>query len=526
MNAPLRHKLKHLPLGPGVYHFKDAAGELLYIGKAKSLKKRVSSYFVKSHPDEKTRLLVRAIADVEVITTKTETEAFLLEASLIRQHKPPYNIDLKESAGRYAYLKMTDEEFPRLVVARNADDKKDGTIFGPYASAAVRREAQYLARTTFKLRTCRKLPKRACLLYHINLCDAPCIKNISKADYQANVKKAEEFLRGNTGELKKQLEAEMKRFAGEMKYEQAKVRRDQIAAIEGLQERQAIDLPKGYDQDVFAYVVTPERMIVQSFNVVQGLVSGKKEFTAQSDDFSEFLRRYYDANAIPEEVIIPERLDDQESLAAYLSERKGRKVAITVPQKGSKKDLLELLQQNLEISAKVGNAVLYELQQTLNLPTLPRCIEMFDISHLGGTEIVASMVQFVDAQPHKNEYRKFKMYTVRDNDDFASMREVVGRRYKRILAEGKKLPDLIVVDGGRGQLSSALSVLQDLGVTTPLIALAKREEEIYTVGRRFPVRLSKQSESLKLLQRIRDEAHRFAITYQRKRRSMRLANRK
>lgn len=525
MNSALHHAIKHLPLGPGVYHFKDASGALLYIGKAKSLKKRVSSYFAKNHPDEKTRLLVREIASVEIITTKTEVEAFLLEASLIRQYKPPYNIELKESAGRYAYLKMTNEEFPRLVVARNAEDKKDGTIFGPYASAATRREAQYLARTTFKLRTCRKLPKQACLLYHIHLCDAPCIKNISKEDYNANVKKAEEFLRGNIGDLKKQLEAEMKTFAAGLRYEQAKVRRDQITAIEGLQERQAIDLPKGYDQDVFAYVVTPEKMVVQSFNVIQGLVSGKKEFTVQRGDLSEFLRRYYDSNPIPEEIIVPEPLEDGEALAAYLSERRGKKAVITVPQKGSKKELLELLQQNLEISAKVGNAVLYELQQTLNLPTLPKCIEMFDISHLGGTEIVASMVQFVDAQPDKNEYRKFKMRTVRDNDDFASMREVVARRYKRILAEKKKLPDLIIVDGGRGQLSSALGVLQDLGVTTPLIALAKREEEIYTVGRRFPVRLSKQSESLKLLQRIRDEAHRFAITYQRKRRSMKLAGR-
>lgn len=525
MTPKLRAQLQKLPTSPGVYHFKDASGALLYIGKAKSLKKRVGSYFSKHHTDDKTRLLVAATAEVEIITTKTEVEALLLEASLIKKYKPPYNIDLKESSGRYAYLKMTDEEFPRLVVARTAEDKKDGKVFGPYTSAATRREAQYLARTTFKLRTCRKLPKRACLLYHINLCDAPCIGNISKEEYAQNVKKAEEFLRGNVGELQKELKQEMKELAKERKYEQAKVRRDQIAAIAGLQERQAIDVPKGYDQDVFAYVATPEKMVVQSFNVVQGLVSGKKEFTTQRNDFSEFLRRYYDTHAIPEEIIIPQQLEDAAALEAYLSERKGKKVAITVPQRGSKKDLLALLQQNLEVSAKVGNAVLYELQQALNLPTLPNCIEMFDISHLGGTDIVASMVQFTDAQPNKNEYRKFRMRTVKDNDDFASMREVIARRYKRIMAEGKKLPDLIVVDGGRGQLSSALSVLQDLGITTPLIALAKREEEIYTVGRRFPVRLSKQSEGLKLLQHIRDEAHRFAITYQKKRRSMRLAGR-
>lgn len=522
MNQTLRNAITKLPASPGVYQFWNASGALLYIGKAKSLKKRVSSYFSKTHSDDKTRLLVQEIADVDIITTKTEVEAFLLEASLIQQHKPPYNIDLKESAGRYAYLKMTAEEFPRLVVARNEQEKKDGKIFGPYTSAATRREAQYLARTTFKLRTCRTLPKRACLLYHINLCDAPCINNISKTAYAENVKKAEEFLRGNTGELQAQLEAEMKEFARNLQYEQAKTRRDQIAAIAGLRERQAIDLPKGYDQDVFAYVITPEKMVVQVFNVVRGLVGGKKEFSARSNDFGEFLRRYYDDRPIPAEIIVPKKIADQSSMAAYLSERRGKKVTITVPQKGSKKDLLHLLEQNLAMSAKVGNAVLYELQQALNLPHLPQTIEMFDISHLGGTDIVASMVQFSDAQPNKNQYRKFRMRTVRDNDDFASMREVVARRYKRLIAEKKPLPDLIVVDGGRGQLSSAVRVLQDLGVTTPVIALAKREEEVYTVGRRFPVRLSKQSAALQLLQRIRDEAHRFAITYQRKRRSMRL----
>jgi excinuclease ABC subunit C len=525
MNTALRAKIKNLPTGPGVYHFKNASGALLYIGKAKSLKKRVASYFAKRQVDDKTKLLVAEIADVDIITTNTETEAFLLEASLIRKNKPPYNIDLKESSGRYAYLKMTNEEFPRLVVARTAQDKKNGTIFGPYTSAATRREAQYLARTTFKLRTCRTLPKRACLLYHINLCDAPCIGKISKQEYNDNVKKAEEFLRGNVSELKARLKKEMKDLAEKKHYEQAKVRRDQITAIAGIAERQTIDLPKGYDQDVFAYISTAEKMIVQLFNVVGGLVSGKKEFNATRNDFSEFLRRYYDAHPIPEEIITNAQLEDQAALAAYLSERRGGKATITIPQKGSKKDLLDLLQQNLEMSAKVGSAVLYELQQALNLPTLPKHIEMFDISHLGGTDIVASMVQFTDAQANKSEYRSFRMRTVRDNDDFASMREVVARRYKYLLAEGKPLPDLIIVDGGRGQLSSALGVLQDLGVTTPLIALAKREEEIYTVGRRFPVRLPPQSEGLKLLQRIRDEAHRFAITYQKKRRSMRLAGR-
>ena len=243
------------------------------------------------------------------------------------------------------------------------------------------------------------------------------------------------------------------------------------------------------------------------------------------------MRRYYENNEIPEEIILPRELADGEALAEYLSKVSGRKIIITVPQKGAKKELLNLLQQNLEISARVGNAVLMELQQALNLPAVPRVMEMFDISHTGGKEIVASMVQFTDGQPNKSGYRKFKIRTVKDNDDFASMREVVRRRYERLSSKDaikersrtplkgvRLLPDLIIVDGGRGQLSSALGVLQELGINVPLIALAKKNEEIYTVGKRFPVRLSKTSEALKLVQRIRDEAHRFAINFHRQRR--------
>jgi len=514
----LINKIKNLPVSAGIYQFKDKSGNLLYIGKAKSLKKRVSSYFNKNHQDAKTGELVKKIADVEVIVTKNEVEAFLLEASLIRRNQPPYNIDLKGSIGRYAYLKITDEKFPRVVVARNQMDLKDGKVFGPYTSAVARREAQYWANSILKLRTCKKLPKQACLLYHLNLCSAPCIKKISEAEYEDNIKKAIKFLRGDIKELKEILEREMKEFSTAQKYEQAKLRRDQIMALERLTERQNVDLPKGYDQDVINCLMTPREMVVQMFNVVKGLVSGRKEFRLANSDISEFLRRYYENNPVPVEIILPQKIEDARVLAEYLSQLSKRKVIFTVPQKGVKKELLNLLRQNLEISARAGNAVLLELQKALNLPVLPRVIEMFDISHTGGKEIVASMVQFVDGQSNKSQYRKFKIKTVKDNDDFASMREVVGRRYRGLLAGKKPLPDLIIVDGGRGQLSTALGVLQELGVNTPLIALAKKNEEIYTVSRRFPVRLPKTSEALKLVQRIRDEAHRFAITFHRQRR--------
>jgi len=522
MQKELKEKIKKISEKPGIYQFRDIQDNLLYIGKAKSLKKRVGSYFSKKHEDLKTNKLVKKVKDIEVITTKNEVEALILEASLIRKYKPPYNIDLKESSGRYACLKITDEKFPRVVVARNEKDKQDGKIFGPFTSAISRREAQYYVNSILKLRTCNKLPKIACLLYHIHLCSAPCIKKISVEKYQDNVKKAEKFLKGDINELKKELEIEMRGLSDDLKYEQAKVVRDQILAISRLQEKQNINLPKRYDQDVINYINTPKEMVLQLFNINKGLISAKHEFRAGSNNISEFLRRYYDDHDIPEEIIIPEKLSDAGVLEKYLSMLKKRRVVITVPKQGNKLALLNLLKQNLEISARVGNAVLSELQTALNLPKMPNIIEMFDISHTGGEEIVASMVQFSSGQPNKSAYRKFKMRTVKDNDDFKSMREVVGRRYSRLLEEKKQLPDLIIVDGGRGQLSSALAVLRELGLNIPLISLAKREEEVYTVGRRFPVRLSKKSEGLKLLQRIRDEAHRFAITFHRQRRSKKL----
>ncbi|MFA6551811.1 MAG: excinuclease ABC subunit UvrC, partial [Patescibacteria group bacterium] len=434
-------KIKKLPFAPGVYQFYDENAKLLYVGKAKSLKKRVSSYFNKkttrlptrqeNQENKKTEELVERIFDIEIITTKNEVEALLLEASLIKKYQPPYNIDLKSGSGRYAYLKITGEKWLRIVTARNQKDLKTGKIFGPFVSAAARRETQYQANSILKLRTCNILPKQACLLYHLNLCSAPCINNISEADYANNVKLAEKFLRGDNKELKETLAREMKEFSAARKYEQAKLRRDQILALEQIRGKQNIDLPKGYDQDVINYIVTPREMIIQMLNVVKGLVSGRKEFyldltpspspcQGEGGEISEFLRRYYENNDIPEEIILPRKLDDAKALADYLSTLGERKVIFTIPQKGAKKELLDLLRQNLEISARVGNAVLRELQQALNLPALPRVIEMFDISHTGGKEIVASMVQFIDGQANKNGYRKFKIKTVFDNDDFAS----------------------------------------------------------------------------------------------------------
>jgi len=528
--------IKKLTTSPGIYQFIDKKGEVLYIGKAKNLKKRVSSYFAKKHLDVKTNELVKRIVNLKIVATKNELEAFLLEASLIKKNKPPYNIDLKEGSGRYAYLQITNEVFPRIVTARTSATAKSGKIFGPYTSSQTRREAQYLANTTFKLRVCKTLPKQACLLYHINLCSAPCIKKITPAEYDGNIKKAAEFLKGDIKNLIEKLKLEMSDYARDLKYEQAKIRRDQITAIERISDKQNIDLPKNYDQDVFNFVVVNSEILINAFNIKKGLISGIKEYVIKNnvhlstandryaDVLSEFIRRYYDSHFIPDEIILPIKLKEAIILEKYLSSLKNKKVILTIPKQGGKKELLNLLWKNLEMNSKAENSVLYELQQKLNLPHLPVTIEMFDISHTSGTEIVASMVQFKDGRSNTNAYRRFKIKTVKDNDDFASMREVVSRRYKYLLNEGKEMPDLIIVDGGRGQLTAALGVLRTMGVTVPLVALAKKKEDIYTVGRRFPVKLNKISPALRLMQRIRDEAHRFAITFHRQRRSKKMLN--
>ena len=537
MSIP-RKKIAALPIKPGVYQFKDARGNLLYIGKAKSLKKRVSSYFnnkTRKQENNKTNELVKKIKEVEVITTKNEMEALLLEASLIKRNQPPYNIDLKGSSGRYAYLKITAEKHPRVAVARNQSDLRDGKVFGPYTSAAARKQAQYWASAILAAQPGDHWPPPSHLLRQLKAGGLASGKNLTEEELAANRKKAEQFLRGNIQELTSALAQEMKQFSQTIKYEQAKLRRDQLFALAKMGEPQNIDLPKGYDQDVFAYLVTRDGIIVQLFNVKRGVISGRQELhlspsplslvrRGDRSEVSEFLRRYYERHEIPEEIIVPQKLADQSVLERYLSKLKGKKVKIFIPRQGSKKELLDLLRQNLAISVRVGNAVLSELKKILNLPNIPRVIEMFDISHTAGKEIVASMVQFVDGQPNKSAYRKFKIKTVAGNDDFASMREVVRRRYQRLSEEKKYLPDLIIVDGGRGQLSAAAGILRELKISVPLIALAKKEEEIYLARRRFPLRLSKTSEALKLLQRIRDEAHRFAVSFHRQRRSKAFLN--
>ena len=502
-----------LPHAPGCYLFSDSAGTIIYVGKAKDLKKRVTSYFTKKDHDAKTRNLVAAIDSVDVMVTKTETEAFLLENNLIKKHQPKYNIDLKD-AKRFAYIELTKDAFPRIGIARRLK-REDANYFGPFVSAAERDEIIRIIRRIFLLRSCKRLPKRACLRYHMHTCSAPCVGAVSRDEYGQAVEKATALLKGKSGELLAKLKTEMAQASSDMEYEKAIMLRNQIAAIERLAERQHVERPRKTDQDVLGYAVSDDQVYLMVFSVEKGLLSDKQEYSFENrEDFlDEFLVQYYTDRAPPSELILPHGVD--EALAGYLSERKGKQVRITVPKIGEKKKLLELVDINIGHSFLKNDLKVKDLQSALDLPEPPGVVECFDISHLSGTAMVGSMVRFVNGRPEKKNYRRFKIRTVEGIDDFASIAEVVRRRYRRLIAEESPMPDLVVIDGGKGQLAAALSALQELGCDLPVIALAKREEEVYVPGETLPRRLDEKGMALRYLQEIRDEAHRFAITYNR-----------
>ncbi len=515
MAEALRKKIRELPASPGVYRFMNAQGKIIYIGKAKSLKKRVSSYFAKKHVD-KTALLVREISDLDFLVTDTEVEALILEASLIRQHKPLYNIDLKDGV-RYAYLKITNEPFPRLLTVRKMEKDK-AKYFGPYTDGTSRENSARLLRSTFKIRTCgAKLPNRACLQLYIGNCDAPCINNISKEDYQRSVDAVASVLKGKTKMVVRQLEQEMAVYARDKRYELARSRRDQIRSLHQFSQRQKIAMYRSYNEDVLHFVDTGKQTYIQLFRVEKGQVGGKQEFLFDSgpEVVESFIRQYYSTNEIPDALIVPTRLADHNLIEAYLTKLKGKKVSVFVPKVGQKKKLLDMVYRNVLYATEQEDQALIHLRDALHLTGVPYVIECFDISTILGEYTVASMVQFRGGVPDKDNYRRFKIKTVAGQDDFAAMAEVVRRRYRRLLDEKKDLPHLIIIDGGRGQLNAAWNVLQELQLHIPVIGLAKREEEIYRVEALEPLSLPKTNKGLQLLQRIRDEAHRFAITYHR-----------
>ncbi len=373
-----------------------------------------------------------------------------------------------------------------------------------------------MARRVFKVRTCSKPPRRKYSWPEFRRQLAPGSEKMTEEMYLENVKKVEELLRGKTSDLIARLKVEMGQYAREQKYELAAVARNQLTALEALSQRQRVQLQKKYNQDVINYARAGGGMVAQIFNINRGIISGRKEFRLKSSEgLNKFVVQYYYDADIPEEIILPEKLDEQNLVARYLEKKAGRRVKITVPQKGDKKKLLQLLYENILVQLKVGDSALLELQNKLSLPSLPQVIECFDVSNLGESFLVGSMVQFRDGKPDKDNYRRFKIKTVRGQSDYDSMREIVYRRYYRLKLESALLPDLVIVDGGKPQLTAALSAMRELALQIPVIALAKRQEEIFVVGVKWPIRLTRKSAALKMLQRVRDEAHRFAVKYHR-----------
>lgn len=544
-STTLQAKLQHLPTQPGVYIFRDAAGEIIYVGKAKSLRARVRSYFNRGQdPSPKTRELVRRIADVETIVVGSEVEALLLEANLIKAHKPRFNIQLRDDK-RYPYIKVTVQEpFPRVFVTRQLVN--DGArYFGPYTDVGPMRQALAVIERLYTVRSCRydlprEAPSRPCLDYQIGRCQAPCVGLQTQESYREMIDEILEILSGKTDPVRVRVEEEMRAAAESLDFERAARMRDALAGLAALEERQRAMDVRGGDQDLIGIARDGDRGCAVLLRVRGGSLLGRQVdfFENLEDETDDALvaaaaLRFYlgrgdeGVSDLPREVLLGIDFEDRPVLEEILSQQAGRRVRVLVPQKGDKLRLRELAEQNarhlLEERSVLQERVreraddtLYELQEALSLRIVPRLIVCFDISHLQGTEVVASAVVFQNGEPSKGEYRRFRIRGEWGNDDFRSMAEVVERYFRRRLDEGALLPDLVVIDGGAGQLGAALGALEAVGVEEIAIcALAEREEEIYLPGRPEPLRLPRTSPALRLLQRIRNEAHRFAISYNR-----------
>ena len=501
-----------IPTNPGVYLYRDEAGEILYIGKAKSLRSRVKSYFSKTDKPAKTQQLVSKIRSIDWILVNNEVEALLLENKLVKQHTPKYNINLKD-AKTFAYIALTREPFPRILTSRKVSRKLES--FGPYTDGFTRQDLQRLVVRVFKLRVCRKLPKRACLNFHIGLCSAPCNGNVSPEQYGEYVAQARSFLGGDYEKTTTQLLSQMQVASQKQQYERALELRTQIASIRLLTQRQIVDTERRFDQDVMTFRQLGEKMLAVQMGVRKGVLLGKKEFTVdlQPQVEQEFLKAYYATNQIPREILLNkpcwESNAEKAALEEFFSSKRGAAVSLTVPRRADKLALVKLAEKNLE-STLDGDSALVDLQTALNLPVIPHVVECFDISNLGEEHVVSGMVRFTDAKPDKRNYRKFKIKTVARQDDFASMGEVVMRRYKRLFEEKATLPDLVVIDGGPGQVNAAEAALKFLGMQIPLIGLAKEHEEIYLPNEQVPLQFDKNSRMMLFLRKVRDETHRFS----------------
>lgn len=564
-NISLQEKLANLPTSPGIYQFKGGKGELLYVGKALNLRNRVRQYFQKSHqPDPRRRLMISRIADVELIVTDSEVEALILETTLIQRFKPRYNIDMKDDK-TFPYIVVTNEPYPRVFATRRVI--RDGSkYFGPYSDVKNMHASLKLVRELYRVRSCNYLIDeeviqrkkiKICFDFHIKKCDGPCEGRITHEQYNAMIAEVTQILRGKTTSLVRMLEERMEKASSEMRFEDAASYRDKIGQLSVYNDRQKVVDIELIDRDIVALAADGDDACGVVFKIRDGKIIGRQHFylagvegSSEAEVTERLISRYYlETDDIPREIFLHVTPESLPSLETWLTERRQERVRITIPKIGEKAKLmtmcrnnaqflLEMLKLQKEKRKDAVPAPLASLQKDLRLPKPPRRIECFDISNFQGTDAVASMVVFTDGRPRKSEYRKFKIKTVQGPNDFASMQEVIERRYRRALEESGVLPDLIVVDGGKGQLSSAVEVLERLGLRQPLgappgpgteaparhlpvIGLAKRLEEVFVPEAGDPQSIARNSAGLKLLQQIRNEAHRFAIAYHRSLRSKR-----
>jgi excinuclease ABC subunit C len=501
---------------------KDSDEKIIYIGKAKNLKNRVKSYFLKNQ-NYKTQKLVENIADIEFVLTDNESEAFLLESNMIKKYRPRFNIELKDQQ-RYTYLRISDEKYPRLLVARRTRDGKflgKGKIFGPFTQGSSKLLTIGTLRKAFQIRICKTLPKKVCLEYHLGNCEGPCEFKDAQERYPQHVAALEEVLRGKnqTKIFTEKLKEEMQQAADLQQFERAKEIRDTLIRLGSLQTKQKMEYVENSDEEYFGMGEQDQVATVMNFRMINGVIRDSDKFffdLVGDNSFSNFLFQYYSTHKIPKFILVSEMPDNKDLLESLLSEQAGFSVRIQLPQRGKRREIIDLILKNIQlIHTKGGNPGLVELKEILGLPVIPNVIECFDISNHGEDFAVGSMSRFVDGKPNKSGYRKFKIKTVSGRDDFAMIGEVIKRRYFRLLEENSSLPDLILIDGGKGQLSAAIKSLKSLGLKTSCVSLAKENEEVYVPNQKEPILIAKNKDSLKILQYARDETHRFGVAYNR-----------
>jgi len=549
MEDYLKDRVSSVPVSPGIYFFKNKKDQTIYIGKAKSLRKRVQSYFTSTNKkDAKTQVMVRHIVDIDWMVVRSETEALLTEANLIKEHKPRYNVFLKDDK-TFPYIKITNERYPRIEIMRMKNLKKDRhTYFGPYTDTYYLREVLRSIHKIFPLRTCsfdiddesiKKKKHSVCLDYHIKRCEGPCEGLVSYKQYGDMIDSIKMFLKGRSGDVRFQINSMMESASDELRYEDAARYRNQLSAIDNFMDRQKKVSHDFMDRDIICLSSDGNAAVCILIRIRNGHLIGRNRFymniTDENDhsgNIQSFILQHYSSSMdYPKEILLEVDVEDKDNLEMWLSANKKGNLKILNPQRGEKHQLVEMCRKNADLQLKellakkikrkeVVSKTIDSLQGDLDMQAPPRRIEAFDNSNIQGKHPVAGMVCFIDGKPRKGEYRRFNIKTVKGIDDFAMMHEVVSRKYKRALDEGTSLPDLILIDGGKGQLSAAKSALDNLGLGyIPIIGLAKRLEEVFKPGLSDAQSIAKTSPGLFLLRKIRDEVHRYAITFHRSKRA-------